>query len=168
MNNITPDNRFDFSSYVKVDATAPEAERFSLHDGDFLFNTRNSHELVGKVCIYEARSDEMVVFNNNIMRVRFRSGIDSRFVLHAFSSTAVAEGLESLKSGTTNVSAIYYKDLRLLRIPIPPDGVQQELASQLDGMNAETQRLASIYQQKLAALDELKKSLLHQAFSGEL
>ena len=25
-----------------------------------------------------------------------------------------------------------------------------------------------IYQQKLAALDELKKSLLHQAFSGEL
>jgi len=28
--------------------------------------------------------------------------------------------------------------------------------------------LASIYQQKLAALDRLKKSLLHQAFSGQL
>jgi type I restriction enzyme, S subunit len=33
---------------------------------------------------------------------------------------------------------------------------------------AETQRLESLYQRKLAALDELKKSLLHQAFSGEL
>jgi len=33
---------------------------------------------------------------------------------------------------------------------------------------AETQRLESIYRQKSAALDELKKSLLHQAFSGEL
>ena len=32
----------------------------------------------------------------------------------------------------------------------------------------ETQRLESIYQRKLAALDELKKSLLHQAFSGRL
>jgi hypothetical protein len=32
----------------------------------------------------------------------------------------------------------------------------------------ETQRLASLYQRKLAALDELKKSLLHQAFSGAL
>ncbi|HOB01058.1 MAG TPA: restriction endonuclease subunit S, partial [Casimicrobium huifangae] len=32
----------------------------------------------------------------------------------------------------------------------------------------ETQRLESLYQQKLAALDELKKSLLHQAFSGAL
>ncbi len=29
-------------------------------------------------------------------------------------------------------------------------------------------RLESIYQQKLAALDELKKSLLHQAFTGQL
>ena len=31
-----------------------------------------------------------------------------------------------------------------------------------EGLEAETQRLASIYQQKLAALDELKKSLLHR------
>ena len=32
----------------------------------------------------------------------------------------------------------------------------------------ETQRLESSYQRKLAALDDLKKSMLHQAFSGEL
>ncbi len=32
----------------------------------------------------------------------------------------------------------------------------------------ETQRLESIYQQKLAALDALKKSLLDQAFTGQL
>lgn len=38
----------------------------------------------------------------------------------------------------------------------------------MDGLREETQRLESIYQRKLAALDELKKSLLHQAFSGAL
>ena len=38
----------------------------------------------------------------------------------------------------------------------------------IDVIDAETQRLAAIYERKLAALDELKKSLLHQAFSGEL
>jgi type I restriction enzyme S subunit len=32
----------------------------------------------------------------------------------------------------------------------------------------ETQRLESLYQQKLTALDDLKKSLLHQAFTGAL
>ena len=42
--------------------------------------------------------------------------------------------------------------------------------SSINSMNfrAETQRLESLYQRKLAALDELKKSLLHQAFSGKL
>jgi type I restriction enzyme, S subunit len=33
---------------------------------------------------------------------------------------------------------------------------------------AETQRLARLYEQKLVALEALKKSLLHQAFTGEL
>jgi len=32
----------------------------------------------------------------------------------------------------------------------------------------ETQRLETIYRQKLAALEELKKSLLDQAFTGAL
>ncbi len=32
----------------------------------------------------------------------------------------------------------------------------------------ETQHLESLYHQKLTALDALKKSLLHQAFSGQL
>lgn len=33
---------------------------------------------------------------------------------------------------------------------------------------AETQRLAALYTRKLAALEALKKSLLHQAFTGQL
>jgi type I restriction enzyme S subunit len=46
--------------------------------------------------------------------------------------------------------------------------VQGKIASTLDALREETQRLESIYQQKLAALEALKKSLLHQAFSGQL
>jgi type I restriction enzyme S subunit len=45
---------------------------------------------------------------------------------------------------------------------------QERILSIMDALREQTDRLASIYQQKLAALDELKKSLLHQAFSGEL
>jgi len=51
---------------------------------------------------------------------------------------------------------------------LPAVKKQKELAATLDALHAETQRLESIYQRKLAALDDLKKSLLHQAFSGEL
>ena len=61
------------------------------------------------------------------------------------------------------------KDIRALNVgAIPPLDVQRILVSNINGMAEETQRLASLYQRKLAALDELKKSLLHQAFSGEL
>jgi len=38
----------------------------------------------------------------------------------------------------------------------------------LDELSVEVQRLEDTYERKLAALDELKKSLLHQAFSGAL
>jgi len=34
--------------------------------------------------------------------------------------------------------------------------------------NLKTQRLARLSERKLAALEALKKSLLHQAFTGEL
>ncbi|WP_447969526.1 restriction endonuclease subunit S [Nitrospira sp. M1] len=51
---------------------------------------------------------------------------------------------------------------------LPTVTKQKEIAASLDVLHLETQRLESIYQQKLAALDELKKSLLHQAFSGQL
>ncbi len=45
---------------------------------------------------------------------------------------------------------------------------QKAIASQLDALSSETHRLADLYERKLAALDSLKKSLLHQAFTGEL
>jgi type I restriction enzyme S subunit len=45
---------------------------------------------------------------------------------------------------------------------------QRKIVATLKDLCDETQRLESLYQRKLAALDELKKSLLHQAFSGNL
>lgn len=167
MHNITAGNQFDFSVTTNVDASEVEVQRFALKSGDFLFNTRNSHELVGKSCVYAGKGG-VVLFNNNIMRVRFKAGIDSRFVLAAFSSRAVSDGIESLKSGTTNVSAIYYKNLRSLKIPMPSHQEQKHVVTRIDTLRDETSRLQSIYTRKLAALDELKQSLLQRAFSGQL
>jgi type I restriction enzyme S subunit len=54
------------------------------------------------------------------------------------------------------------------RFPFPLVTEQKQIVAKLDALHEGTQRLASLYQRKLAALDELKKSLLHQAFSGML
>ncbi|MDA1054539.1 MAG: hypothetical protein O3C40_29250 [Planctomycetota bacterium] len=45
---------------------------------------------------------------------------------------------------------------------------QNEIVAKLDVVVAEAQGLESIYKRKLAVIDELKKSLLNDAFSGQL
>lgn len=54
------------------------------------------------------------------------------------------------------------------RFPFPEVIEQKQIVARLDVIAEETQRLESLYQQKITALDELKKSLLHKAFSGAL
>jgi type I restriction enzyme S subunit len=132
MNNITKDNRFDLSKYTCVNANKEELEKYSLSDNDFLFNTRNSYELVGKTCLFKSNSDEVILYNNNIMRIRFIKSINPCFVNYSFCSDEIINKLDKFKSGTTNVSAIYYKDLKNLEIPIPPLQEQQRIVAILD------------------------------------
>jgi type I restriction enzyme S subunit len=51
---------------------------------------------------------------------------------------------------------------------MPKEADQEKFVAKLDALSAETQRLARLYERKLAALEALKKSLLHQAFTGAL
>jgi type I restriction enzyme S subunit len=53
-------------------------------------------------------------------------------------------------------------------IPIPSLTEQKAIVVKLNDLSEETQRIESLYRYKLSALDDLKKSLLHQAFSGQL
>jgi type I restriction enzyme S subunit len=53
-------------------------------------------------------------------------------------------------------------------VHVPPLQEQRTAIARLDALSGETRRLAAIYERKLATLGELKKSLLHQAFAGEL
>ncbi|WP_202634755.1 restriction endonuclease subunit S [Rugosibacter aromaticivorans] len=78
--------------------------------------------------------------------------------LRQFKEQSVGAGTKFLKLGM----------IKELEISLPPIAKQIESGSMLDSMLDETQRLESLYQQKLTALDELKKSLLYQAFSEAL
>ena len=66
------------------------------------------------------------------------------------------------------IKRIVLKDIKKAAIPFPPLKEQDIIVTTLNSLLAEAQRLESIYQQKLAALDELKKSLLYEAFTGQL
>ena len=55
-----------------------------------------------------------------------------------------------------------------LPVLLPSVRKQKELVEAFDSLKEETQRLARLYERKLAALEALKKSLLHEAFTGQL
>jgi type I restriction enzyme S subunit len=55
-----------------------------------------------------------------------------------------------------------------LPVFLPPIKIQVAITEAANALSAETQRLADLYERKRAALEALKRSLLHQAFAGEL
>ena len=72
------------------------------------------------------------------------------------------------KTYGTALMQINIGDLRKIVIAFPPLEEQAALVEKLDAIQEAADQLADIYARKLAALDELKRSLLHQAFTGGL
>ncbi|MEI8294859.1 MAG: restriction endonuclease subunit S [bacterium] len=68
----------------------------------------------------------------------------------------------------TSIPQLTVPNFKESKLHVPSIPEQEAIVEKLDALSAETQRLARLYEQKLAALEALKKSLLHQAFSGEL
>ncbi len=69
----------------------------------------------------------------------------------------------------TGVPNLHLEEIREVVISFPKNLAEQEnLIKQLDALSNQVKRLEAIYKRKIALLDELKKSLLQQAFAGEL
>lgn len=64
---------------------------------------------------------------------------------------------------------ISYATIKDVMLSFPDSlSLQGGIERSLGDLDAETQRLADLYQRKLTALDALNKSILHQAFTGQL
>lgn len=84
------------------------------------------------------------------------------YLLQSFKAHLQAQGKGSAQDNI-NMGTFEYQ-----LFPFPSLKEQTEVVIKLDILQKETQRLETLYQRKLTALDELKKALLHQAFNGEL
>ena len=106
-------------------------------------------------------------FQRHIGLVRPKPETSSAWLYYLLMSPQVFRQANNGATGTAQ-KTVSLKILRGFQVPKLPLTRQQSDVVKLDVLFEETQRLESIYQRKLAALDELKKSLLHQAFSGSL
>ena len=95
---------------------------------------------------------------------------EKKRVLYRFLYFQMLKSLKKFKAQSVGVGTKFLKlgMIKDLEIALPSLDEQQRIVATMDTVRDETQRLAAIYQRKLTALEALKKSLLHQAFSGEL
>ena len=102
--------------------------------------------------------------NNHAHILKFDDMATQRFVEFYLASVS----LDGYITGAAQPK-LNQKALNSIPIPLPVSlDAQRRIVERIEVLEEDTQRLESIYQQKLAALDELKQSLLSQAFSGAL
>ena len=163
MTNVSLDGLVDFSELVFVEADALECQRYELRDGDLLFNTRNSKELVGKTGLVRKPS-KGAIYNNNLMRIRIVDGATSHFVIAQMCSAGFRRRLEFVKKATTNVAAVYAKDLFLLQLALPPTSEQHRIVAEVDRCLSLIRTVETEVDANLKRAQILRQSVLAAAF----
>lgn len=104
-------------------------------------------------------------FNQAIAGVKPNDKIDLIFILHSINS--IKPDLLNLRRGVRQKNLSLEK-IKNIPIFLPTIKEQKTIVQKLDALSTETKKLEAIYQQKINDLEELKKSVLQKAFSGEL
>jgi type I restriction enzyme S subunit len=158
----------DLRADVFVSCTDEEIERFQLRQGDILFNTRNSVELVGKTAVLRGDPAVPTVYNNNLMRIRLPDCVDPIFVGLQLCAKPFRQRMEQVKKATTSVAAIYGKDFWPLPIVFPSLPEQREIVRFLDQQFEVIERNEREIDGALRRSEALRQSILKKAFSGQL
>ncbi len=112
--------------------------------------------------------DQDVTTNQQVNALTPSDGSSNRFIYYQM-LTETFQRKVIHASGQATLPIINKSKWSALSVWLPPKIAEQEkIAAKFDALVEETQRLARIYERKHTALEALKKSLLHQAFSGEL
>ncbi len=140
-----------------------------LNEGDLLITRSNTPELVGQVAICEDL-DNKTIYPDLIMKINPKDTIvNTRFLYYQLMSPKLREIITGVAHGANpTMKKINKQDVQNFEIGYPPLSKQKKIVQKLNTLQAQTKKLEAIYQQKIADLEELKKSILQKAFNGEL
>ncbi len=144
-------------------------EEYILNEGDFLFAmTEQAIGLLGSSLIVP--ESDRFLHNQRLGLVQIFDDVTwyDDFFFHQFNTKCFRAAVQDSASGV-KVRHTSPKKLGAIPVCFPSDVKEQrKIADTLNTLYTETQRLEAIYRQKLAALNELKQSILQKAFTGEL
>ena len=136
--------------------------RSNAAHGDILISMIGANR--GMACIVD---DERTFSIKNVGLVKQNPSINQEFLLYFLKSPQAASFVKGASKGGAQ-EFVGLTELRRFPVPLPSLERQNAFADTFQSLREETQRLARLYERKFAALEALKKSLLHQAFTGGL
>jgi type I restriction enzyme S subunit len=135
-----------------------------LKNGDVLTNIVGAS--IGRTAIFDL--DDIANINQAVCLIRCNKEVlFNEYLMYLLNSPFTKQHLHDneVNNARANLSLGFF---RSLSIPLPKLNEQKEVVNKTKAFHIETQKLESIYQQKVNDLEELKKSVLQKAFSGEL
>jgi type I restriction enzyme S subunit len=143
--------------------TALRLKNYIMSEGDIVIGRRGE---MGRCALVTGIEDGWLCGTGSFF-IKPSSRCDTRYLVRFLRSDSCKIRLEKIAGGAV-MPNLSNTDLGNLTFDLPPLDRQKAIVEEIDSLHEETQNLARLYEQKLAALEELKKSLLHQAFTGEL
>lgn len=157
-------DQFDDVRYFVDESKFKEMKRFELRPNDLIMSCSGT---MGRVAIVPQGIKQGII-NQALLKLTPSNKISNLFLKDWMESEAFQDALKEYSGGAAIQNVASVKILKEIRIPLPSVKEQERVVDKLDSVREVTQRLETIYQKKVAALEILKKSLLNQAFSGAL
>lgn len=150
--------------FVSEETYDDRISRLEPKPGDVLYSREGG--ILGIACIMPTRL--RACLGQRMMQFRLDTTVVlPEFFVGVLNSALIRSAVLRLTGGAA-APHLNIRDIKTFPIPLPPLAEQRRIVELLAGITYETQRLESIYQRKLNAIDELKNSLLHQTFAGQL
>lgn len=149
---------FSLERLEALDARAEVEVENIAHYGDFLFNTRNTLDLVGKGATWMGESGKFA-FNSNLARFKFK-GIDTVFFNYLYNTQSLVSQVKARAMGTTSVAAVYPQSLNSLEYKLPTSDEQTKIGEYFRELDS----LIGLHQRKHDKLVTLKKAMLQKMF----
>jgi len=144
---------------------APSRARKLVKTNDVIFATvRPTH---ARVAIITEKYNNQVCSTGYFI-LRTNDLMNNKLVFYFLLTSSFNRQMEKLQKGAS-YPAVTDSEVKNIKILFPkPLTEQKKIIDKLDVLSIETNKLEKIYKKKLACLEELKKSILKQAFEGKL
>lgn len=137
--------------------------RFGIpQEGDILLTAVGT---IGEMYVVKNNEPDFYFKDGNIMWLKDFSTLNSYYLKYAL--LCFVEQLKAMSRGSA-YSALTIEKLKKYSISVPSIHEQEKIVKQLDELLNYKRQVEKIYDEKMESLDDLKKSLLQKAFSGEL